>query len=70
MRSLPMVISLAALLAGCGESEIQKMSDAELRTEHRQCEAMSNPSPWKATACGNYAKECEERRESKGYSVC
>lgn len=70
-RLIGLAIVVTAL-SGCdkGNSKFAEYSDYELSERYGQCLAKKPTAPGKAVACENVRKECERRRNEKGYSVC
>ncbi len=65
------VIALtAAMLFACGDSKLAKMDDYDLSESYGQCLDRKPTSPGKVQACENLRKECEQRKQDRGYFIC
>ncbi len=61
----------ALLLVGCSGSEIEKMSDTDLRTKLNECDYQVQTSSVRdAQTCHNYRRECARRLKEEGRFVC
>ena len=58
-------------LSGCSGSEIEKMSDTDLRTKLNECDYQVQTSSVRdAQTCHNYRRECARRLQEEGRFVC
>lgn len=59
------------LISGCDlfKSDLDKLSDNELRAHWKECQYIKNASQLKTLACDNYEKQCDQRK-SNGNLAC
>ena len=67
-----LLLPLLLLLVSCGPlGKMANVSEADLRSEMRECANIANLSNSKAIACGNFARECRKRVSADGlYRLC
>lgn len=67
--AVPALLAGLVMLGGCGKSELEKLTDAELQDRMYECQTTVDQSPGMAISCDNYRRECTRRRE-QGRFVC
>ncbi len=71
MNTLLLISTLVLVLAGCdGNSKLKSMPDYELAEKYGECLDKKPTAPGYATACENFRKECERRRQELSSFVC
>lgn len=70
-RLTVMVVFASVALLGCSASELEKLSDTDLRTKLNECDYQEKVhSVSNAQVCHNYRRECARRLEEEGRFVC
>lgn len=58
-------------LTACESSEVERMSDSDLRSKLSECDYQMNATSVRdAQACHNYRRECARRLKEEGRFVC
>jgi uncharacterized lipoprotein YajG len=71
LKNTILLLVISLMFAGCDtNSELQKLSDRDMRAKVKECKTMKSPAPAMVFACENYQRECDRRAEKAGHFVC